>query len=504
MSVLHYECENIEKEMQFLSRMERKMERDWRNLIYLREKENREREQFKQMKSNKRDSSSQSSSSSSSSLEKQHNPSPPIFLTRRNLEEQSALFPTPSTSKSPSHLSPTSRALSSTSLLSSYNHTISRATLIGHRSEVWKAHFVKGVLPKVKEIPTPHREIEQFVLSCGRDGTARLFSLHSLRCVCIFTHAQLAVYDVQMSPCSRLIATAASDGIVRIWANVITNNHLSHYSPTLVVSTPVRYLMPERKVKQEEAPKVQRGRRKAPYLESLSTSSEGSEGEQEKTEKRVEVLSWQTMNSQEAQPISQLSSSSSTSSGVSFASSPPPFLCGGCSDGSVCVWDVMKGSLLIEYKLHEAPVTTLRWIKNGEIIVSADFNGEICFYDFAGKAPVKIYSLCSHFAPVWSLSTDKEEKVLYSAGSDGTIRLWDLKSILSKITTTPTENEASEENSKESEKATKSGVRSELATQMKYLLNTFWTRSTDVRVVSQTVAPYCLVAGGVFQKNREQ
>jgi WD40 repeat protein len=93
------------------------------------------------------------------------------------------------------------------------------------------------------------------------------------------------------------------------------------------------------------------------------------------------------------------------------------------SDGSVALWDVVRGRLIARFKGHSAPVRTATLSRDGRTLVTGSDDRTLIVWDLQTRTPTR--TLTGHTAWVTS-ALFLTDRYLASASQDGTIRIWDV------------------------------------------------------------------------------
>ncbi len=119
-------------------------------------------------------------------------------------------------------------------------------------------------------------------------------------------------------------------------------------------------------------------------------------------------------------------------------------LCSGDQKGCIKVWRYRSGKCIREYKnAHENGVTTLRFSRDGGQILSGSFDGMVRCHGLKSGRVLKEFRGHTSYVncAIWLAS----EKLVLSGGSDGTVRLWDAKSASLVRTVRPPQRHAADE-----------------------------------------------------------
>lgn len=107
----------------------------------------------------------------------------------------------------------------------------------------------------------------------------------------------------------------------------------------------------------------------------------------------------------------------------------------GYNDGSIKVWDLTSGSVMITFQGHKSAITVLKFDTSGTRLISGSSDSSIILWDLVGEEG--LFKLKGHKGPITSLlflnndpqskQDDELEDYLLSVSKDGLIKLWDLK-----------------------------------------------------------------------------
>lgn len=98
-------------------------------------------------------------------------------------------------------------------------------------------------------------------------------------------------------------------------------------------------------------------------------------------------------------------------------------LAAGYEDGSIKIWDLVSGTVLINFQGHRSAVTILKFDNEGTRLISGSRDSNIIFWDLVGE--IGLFKLRSHKDQITGLWFN--EDWLISTSKDGLIKVWDLK-----------------------------------------------------------------------------
>jgi U3 small nucleolar RNA-associated protein 12 len=98
----------------------------------------------------------------------------------------------------------------------------------------------------------------------------------------------------------------------------------------------------------------------------------------------------------------------------------------GYVDGSVRVWDLRSGTVLVTFNGHKSGITALKFDSSGTRLASGSRDSNIVIWDLVGE--VGLYRLRSHRDQVTALEfLGSDDQWLVSTAKDGLIKLWNLE-----------------------------------------------------------------------------
>ncbi|XP_043700893.1 WD repeat-containing protein 3 [Telopea speciosissima] len=109
---------------------------------------------------------------------------------------------------------------------------------------------------------------------------------------------------------------------------------------------------------------------------------------------------------------------------TSIASSPSSLIASGYADGSIRIWDIIKGTCDTTLNGHKGAVTALRYNKLGSFLASGSKDNDIILWDVVGESG--LFRLRGHRDQVTDLVFLDSGKKLVSSSKDKFLRVWDL------------------------------------------------------------------------------
>jgi WD40 repeat protein len=97
----------------------------------------------------------------------------------------------------------------------------------------------------------------------------------------------------------------------------------------------------------------------------------------------------------------------------------------GSVDGTARVWDSETGEALLTLSGHGGAVRAVAWAPKGRYLASGSFDGTVRIWD--GETGEQVSSLQTEAGVVFSVEWDRQGHRLASASSDGVIRVWQLQ-----------------------------------------------------------------------------
>lgn len=112
---------------------------------------------------------------------------------------------------------------------------------------------------------------------------------------------------------------------------------------------------------------------------------------------------------------------------------PTNILAAGHEDGSIKVWDLTSGSVMVTFSGHKSTVSTLKFDRNGTRIVSGSADSSVIMWDLVAEEG--LFKLKGHKSQITGMvllsETEKEEDefedYLITVSKDGLVKMWELK-----------------------------------------------------------------------------
>jgi U3 small nucleolar RNA-associated protein 12 len=96
----------------------------------------------------------------------------------------------------------------------------------------------------------------------------------------------------------------------------------------------------------------------------------------------------------------------------------------GCHNGAVCLYDIVKRTMVVTLQGHKRAVKALRYNASGSLLVSGSRDTNIIVWDVLSEAG--LYRLKGHQDEVTEVCFLHSDSVLVSSSKDGLLKVWDL------------------------------------------------------------------------------
>jgi len=229
------------------------------------------------------------------------------------------------------------------------------------------------------------------IITCSHDGSFRLWERES--------GAQIGndwqddeddegVCTIALSPNGETVASGSRGGMVKLW-NIETRKVIARWTGHTKVVWSVCWSGNGRRV--------------------VSGSNDG-------TARMWDVESGETV-------LGPIKTGQEGIDAVAFSPDASNFATGGYHEDAIKIWDAKTGKLLSTLK-QDSGVLCLVWTSDQKKLLAGDENGSITIFDTATWQQIAI--LENHINSVNDLSLFQNDRLLASASSDYTLRLWNL------------------------------------------------------------------------------
>ena len=222
--------------------------------------------------------------------------------------------------------------------------------------------------------------------SAGSDGTVRVWEAATGAAVARLEGRGLAVLSVSWSPNGRQLASCGDDGTVRVW-DAATGAALARME----------------------------GHNDA--VNSVGWSPDGQQLASGGDDGTVRV--WDAAT---GAALARMEGHDGTVSPVSWSRDGRQLASGG-ADGTVRVWNAATGAAVARLEGHDDVVNSVSWSPDGSQLASSGADGTVRVWDAATR--VAVAQLIGHNDWVRSISWSPDGRQLASGGDDGTLRVWD-------------------------------------------------------------------------------
>lgn len=115
---------------------------------------------------------------------------------------------------------------------------------------------------------------------------------------------------------------------------------------------------------------------------------------------------------------------------------PTNIIAAGHSDGSIKVWDLTSGSVMVTFSGHRSSISVLQFDRTGTRVISGSADSSIIMWDLVGEEG--LFKLKGHKSQITGISflsenpekkqDDEFEDYIVSVSKDGLVKLWDTSS----------------------------------------------------------------------------
>ncbi|MDJ0599859.1 MAG: AAA-like domain-containing protein [Crocosphaera sp.] len=261
----------------------------------------------------------------------------------------------------------------------------------------------------------------QWIATASSDGTVRLWNQQGQQQT-ILTGHEGNIYGVAFSPDSQTLATAAQDDTARVWnlqgkqLAVLKGHDASVYSVTFSqdgqrIATTSRDNTARIWDQQGNALVVLKGHTKS--VDDVAFSADGQYIATASRDGNAKL--WDNQGNL----IKSLQENAIPFYSISF-SPDGQHIAAGARDGTIKIWD-KQGNLALTLKGHQELVNSVVFSRDGQWIASGSSDGTARLWSKEGQ---EITVLKGHQDPIYDVALSGQGTELATASSDGTVKLW--------------------------------------------------------------------------------
>jgi len=267
-----------------------------------------------------------------------------------------------------------------------------------------------------------------FIASASSDGTLKLWEAGTGRCLHTCVGHRTQVFSVAISPDGKLIASASSDKTIKLWAteclrSVATLAEHDAAVNSVAFSTDGEAIVSASSDNTLRLWETRSGRCLRTFgghgapVRSVGFSPGGEalvSGGDDKTLRVWDASSGRCLRT--------IAGHRGAIYAVAFSANGEAVL-SGSKDRALKVWDAQSGRCLRTLKGHAATISAAAFSPNRQAIVSAGSDRCLKVWDAGSGACLR--TLEGHEAPVWSLAFSPRGQVVASGAEDSSVKVWD-------------------------------------------------------------------------------
>jgi WD40 repeat protein len=300
-----------------------------------------------------------------------------------------------------------------------------RARLIGHRNQVQSVTFSRDGAYVISGSGNPELKTSDGKLIGEADYTVRVWNIADETEAARLEGHQAMVHCVAVSPDGQCVASADSEGVIRMWdihgglglgsfnAGGKSVRRLE-FSPNGTVLFSASFDGTIRVWQPETGKELKRLALTKMDLWGMSVSPDGTRVAATETRTGITIIDWQSGQEISRLPVPAIYDVAWSADGRQII--------GACGDGTVRIWDVGAGKEIVTYRGHEGPVMSVASSPNGRLFASGSMDGSVRVWALStGKSPSRTQG---HERTILCLSYSPDGRYFATGSEDNTVCLW--------------------------------------------------------------------------------
>jgi WD40 repeat protein len=247
----------------------------------------------------------------------------------------------------------------------------------------------------------------QLLATAATDGQLRLWDMHTFQKKATFAKHPSSLNSISFAPDGETIAAATQDGVVKLWKT--SGESIASLAPemtaTLTSDLPI-----------QKASQIAGGENMRKPLNTVAFSPQGGLVAAAGGDRQVYL--WRTDTHR---VVRTLIGHKDNIYNITF-SPDGQYLAAASNDRTVKIWSVADGKLLNTLEGHSDGVYGVYFSPDGKTLASASADNQIWLWDWSAKKVLLI--LKGHRDRLNSVTFDPSGQYLASASNDGTVKLW--------------------------------------------------------------------------------